>query len=150
MKEWFALSMVALSVVILLSPCNPWAASPTAADFYKGKIVTIVVTGPPGSVNDIYGRVAALYLSEIIGAKVAVENKTAAGGLVAQNNFFQVVKPDGLTILCEATGRLWPGWLMGEKASIMTSPNLSTFPVFKGGHGYLAYRLRVPSIRLSF
>ena len=124
MKRWLIASTVAFSMLILLSPWsepgNPQAASPAApsanaADFYKGKIVTIVVTGPPGSVNDIYARTAAIFLPELTGAKVAVENKTAAGGLVAQNNFFQVVKPDGLTILCEATGRLWPGWLMGEK-----------------------------------
>jgi tripartite-type tricarboxylate transporter receptor subunit TctC len=91
------------------------APAPSAADFYKGKIVTILLTAPAGSTNDIFARLAVPYLSELTGAKIAVENKTAAGGMVAQNEFFQVVKPDGLTIMCEATGRLWPGWLMGEK-----------------------------------
>ena len=31
MKRWFIVFMVALSMVILLSPCTPQAASPTAS-----------------------------------------------------------------------------------------------------------------------
>ena len=50
MKRWFIVFIVAFSMVILLSPCTPQAASPTAAttkaDFYKDKIVTIVVYRP--------------------------------------------------------------------------------------------------------
>jgi tripartite-type tricarboxylate transporter receptor subunit TctC len=110
-------------MVILSSPCTPQAPSPIAsataasasADFYKDKTVTILVTSPAGSTNDIFAQLTATYLSELIGAKIVVENKTAAGGLVAQNEFFQIVKPDGLTILLEATGRIWPGYLMAEK-----------------------------------
>jgi tripartite-type tricarboxylate transporter receptor subunit TctC len=114
MKRWVPVFAATLLMAVLLNPCSPQAAT-SAADFYKGKIVTMVVTGPPGSGNDLFGRLAAVSLSEITGAKIAVENKTAAGGLVAQNSFYQTAKPDGLTILCEATGRLWPGWLMEEK-----------------------------------
>jgi tripartite-type tricarboxylate transporter receptor subunit TctC len=55
-----------------LVPTSAASAAPAAADFYKDKVVTIVVTGPPGSVNDIYGRLAAIYLSEITGARVGV------------------------------------------------------------------------------
>jgi tripartite-type tricarboxylate transporter receptor subunit TctC len=121
MKRRFMVFVVALSMVILLSPCTPQAASPTEsskADFYKDKIVTIVCTAAPGTVNDFYSRLAADYLSKLTGAKIAVENKTAAGGLVARNNFFKVDKPDGLTIMQESTGRLWPGWLTGAEEGV--------------------------------
>jgi tripartite-type tricarboxylate transporter receptor subunit TctC len=109
------------------------SSASTTADFYKGKIVTIVVTAPPGSTNDIFARLSTDYLSKLTGAKIAVENKTAAGGMVAQNEFFQIVKPDGLTLLCEATGRLWPGWLMGEKGINYDITKFEYLSGLKGG-----------------
>jgi tripartite-type tricarboxylate transporter receptor subunit TctC len=102
-------------------------------DFYKDKIVTILVTSPAGSTNDIYARLAAPYLQELTGAKIAVENKTAGGGLVAQNDFFKVTKPDGLTIMLEATGRLWPGYLMQEKGIEYDITKFEYMAGIKGG-----------------
>jgi tripartite-type tricarboxylate transporter receptor subunit TctC len=140
MKRRLLAFVVALSMLTLLSPSiSQTAPAPVVADFYKDKIVTIVCTAAPGSVNDFYSRLAAEYLADVTGAKIAVKNETAAGGLVARNSFFQTTKPDGLTLLQESTGRLWPGWLTGAEEGVKYDiGKFEYLPGIKGGPFQLA------------
>src|ERR1700724_2913171 len=55
----------------------------TAADFYRGKTVRILVGSPPGGGYDIYARLVAPALAAKLGATVLVENKDGNGGLAA-------------------------------------------------------------------
>ncbi|HOG47231.1 MAG TPA: tripartite tricarboxylate transporter substrate-binding protein [Anaerolineae bacterium] len=108
-------------------------ATSAAAAFYKDQILTILVTSPAGSTNDIYARLIAPYLEELTGVKIVVENKTAGGGLVAQNDFYRIAKPDGLTVMFEATGRLWPGYLMQQKGIEYDITKFQYMAGIKGG-----------------
>ena len=74
------------------------ARAETAAEFYRGKTLRILVGSPPGGGYDIYARLVAPALAEKIGAEVMVENKAGNGGLAALATL--LVRPaDGLTIM---------------------------------------------------
>jgi tripartite-type tricarboxylate transporter receptor subunit TctC len=73
-------------------------SSVSPAEFYKGKVVTIIVPYAPGGGFDQYPRLAAPFLEKNIpGSSVVVENVPAAGGIVGVNTIY-AAKPDGLTI----------------------------------------------------
>ena len=70
----------------------------TAADFYRGKTIRILVGSPPGGGYDIYARLVTPALAAKLGATVLVENKDGNGGLAALATL--LVRPaDGLTIM---------------------------------------------------
>src|SRR4029077_16915252 len=70
----------------------------TAAEFYRGKTVRVLVGSPPGGGYDLYARLIAPYLAAKIEATVLVENKDGSGGLAALAAL--LVRPlDGLTIM---------------------------------------------------
>ena len=70
----------------------------TAADFYRGKTVRVLVGSPPGGGYDIYARLVTPALAAKLGATVLVENKDGNGGLAALATL--LVRPaDGLTIM---------------------------------------------------
>ena len=80
----------------LAAPAIVCAAS--AAEFYRGKTVRILVGSPPGGGYDVYARLVAPALAEKLGATVLVENKSGNGGLAALATL--LVRPaDGLTIM---------------------------------------------------
>lgn len=72
----------------------------TAAEFYQGKTIRIIVPFSPGGGFDSYSRLIARHIGKHIPAKptVIVENMTGAGGLIAYNYLYKIAKPDGLTI----------------------------------------------------
>ena len=67
-------------------------------DYYKSKIIKLVVGYGPGGGFDTYARLLAPWIEKETGAIVVVENRPGAGGLVALNQVFRE-KPDGLTIM---------------------------------------------------
>jgi tripartite-type tricarboxylate transporter receptor subunit TctC len=73
-------------------------ATPSAADFYRGKTVRILVGSPPGGGYDIYARLVAPALAAKLDATVLVENKDGNGGLAALATLL-VRAADGLTIM---------------------------------------------------
>ncbi len=87
------LSRLATAAALLL------AASPAAfADDYPNRPVRLIIPFPAGGSNDVVGRLVANQLSEKLGAKVYVDNRGGAGGVigteVAANS-----PPDGYTLL---------------------------------------------------
>jgi len=80
----------------LAAPAIVRAAS--AAEFYRGKVLRILVGSPPGGGYDVYARLVAPALAQKIGAEVLVENKAGNGGLAALATL--LTRPaDGLTIM---------------------------------------------------
>jgi tripartite-type tricarboxylate transporter receptor subunit TctC len=74
-------------------------AAASAAEFYRGKTVRVLVGSPPGGGYDIYARLVTPALATKLGATVLVENKGGNGGLAALATL--MVRPaDGLTIMC--------------------------------------------------
>jgi tripartite-type tricarboxylate transporter receptor subunit TctC len=93
------------------------AASPaqqSAADFFKGKTVKIILPSNPGGTLDLVTRLLVNYLPEVTGATWAVINQPAGSGFVAANSFFNETAPDGLTLHGNSYGKLWPPYLMNE------------------------------------
>jgi putative tricarboxylic transport membrane protein len=70
----------------------------TAAEFYRGRTVRILVGSPPGGGYDVYARLVAPALAQKLDAEVLVENKPGNGGLAALATL--LTRPaDGLTIM---------------------------------------------------
>jgi tripartite-type tricarboxylate transporter receptor subunit TctC len=70
------------------------------APYYQGKTVTLIVGSGAGTAYDIYGRLQANYIGKYLpgNPNVVVQNMPAAGGMVAANYVYGVIKPDGLTL----------------------------------------------------
>jgi len=89
-KKWF---LLLIGIVIFYSP-YAWAEN--AADFYKGKTITLIPSSGAGAATDVLSRAAAQYLGEAIDVKVKVENMARNKGL---NYVFSQAKPDGALFL---------------------------------------------------
>jgi tripartite-type tricarboxylate transporter receptor subunit TctC len=87
------LSRLAVAATLALA-CSPVAF----ADDYPNRPVRLIIPFPAGGSNDVVGRLVANQLSEKLGAKVYVDNRGGAGGVigteVAANS-----APDGYTLL---------------------------------------------------
>src|SRR5215468_1900226 len=79
-----SLVQLALFVAAALLACAPTSAQP-AADFYKGKTVTLVVSSSPGGGYDIMARTIAKYLGRHLpgNPRIVISNMPGAGGIVA-------------------------------------------------------------------
>jgi tripartite-type tricarboxylate transporter receptor subunit TctC len=73
------------------------AASASAADFYKGKTIKIIVGYSPGGGYDIYSRNLGRYMDKHIPGKpnIIVQNMTGAGSLRAANYIYNRAPKDG-------------------------------------------------------
>jgi tripartite-type tricarboxylate transporter receptor subunit TctC len=69
-------------------------------EFYRGKVIRIVVGFSAGGGFDTYARSIARYMGKYIPGNptIVVENMTGAGSLIAANHVYRVAKSDGLTI----------------------------------------------------
>jgi len=74
------------------------AMAETAADFYRGKTLRIVIGVGVGGGFDAYAHMLAPSLARETGANVLVESLPGAGQLVALNRVY-AAPPDGLSIL---------------------------------------------------
>ena len=107
---------VCLSIVLLSffvgTASQVFAAQPqTQEKFFDGKVITMIVPYRPGSGSDTYARMMMSYLQQAIpNVSVGIKNRPEGGGMVAINDFYNVVKPDGLSILIAPTGK----WTRGD------------------------------------
>ena len=78
------LSSSAATVLLLFAASEP-AGAQSAADFYRGKEVRLIIAASTGGGYDTYGRTVARHLGEHIPGKPTVvpQNMPAAGGLSA-------------------------------------------------------------------
>jgi tripartite-type tricarboxylate transporter receptor subunit TctC len=88
---------IALAALLALSLV---AASPAAADYYKGKTITIICGYGVGGGYDLYARLLARHLGDHIPDKpsVIVQNLTGAGGMRAANTVYATAAKDGTVI----------------------------------------------------
>ena len=77
---------------------NAGNSQTSAASFYKGKTLSIIVPYGPGGGYDQWPRVLSPYIQKYLGVdKVEVINDPGGGGLVGTNKIY-AAQPDGLTI----------------------------------------------------
>jgi tripartite-type tricarboxylate transporter receptor subunit TctC len=104
------------TVAIIVFAYTPASASAAeTADFYKGKTIKIIVGFAPGNNLDVGARIMANYLAKQTNSVVIVQNEDGGAGLVARNSMYQTVKPDGLTIMYDPSGALWPSWVLEQE-----------------------------------
>jgi tripartite-type tricarboxylate transporter receptor subunit TctC len=91
--------LVALTAMSLLA-IAPARAAEEAADFYRGKTISVIVGFGAGGGYDIYARLLARYLgNHIAGApNVVVQNMEGAGSVRASNYVYSVAPKDGTVI----------------------------------------------------
>ena len=77
------------------------ARADAVADFFKGKIVHMIVAYPPGGGYDVYARVMAQFLPRHLPGNptVVVQNMPGAGSLTASNYLYSVAAKDGTAIV---------------------------------------------------
>lgn len=88
----------------------------TTHDYYKGRIIRIIVGLSPGGAFDIYSRALSRHMGRYIPGNptIVVDNMTGAGSLIAANYLYKVGKPDGLTI-GNLSGTVLRGRVLGQK-----------------------------------
>ena len=91
--------LVALTGTLLMA-LRPAAAADEAADFYRGKTISVIVGFGAGGGYDLYARLLAHYLgNHIAGApNVVVQNMEGAGSVRAANYVYAVAPKDGTVI----------------------------------------------------
>ncbi len=87
----------ATALALLLSILTVAYAQAQPSTLYPSKPVTILVGSAAGGSNDTFARAISKPLQELLGQSFIVENKPAAGGILA-NNILAKSAPDGYTI----------------------------------------------------
>ena len=95
LRRFMHLATVAATLVLSPNVALPqdWPTRP----------VTIVVTFPAGSADDVLARILAPRLSELLGQQVIVENVGGAGGMIGVNRVAKAA-PDGYQFVLGGLG----------------------------------------------
>jgi tripartite-type tricarboxylate transporter receptor subunit TctC len=95
---WVLTVVAVLASFVVICGAAPAPQPPAAVlDFWKGKIVNLIVPHGAGGGNDMYARLLASYMAKLLGCTIVVDNITGAGGEIGRNKVYNA-KPDGLTI----------------------------------------------------
>ena len=109
---------MAAAAIVLAACVTAPAFAQTAADFYKGKTVTILIGFPPGGGYDANGRTLARHIGKFIpgNPNVVASNMPGAGSMTAANHTFNQAVADGtLFTIFASSAALDP--LLGNKAA---------------------------------
>jgi tripartite-type tricarboxylate transporter receptor subunit TctC len=93
--------VIGVVAAALLTPTAAQSgAAPTPAEFYKGRVINMIIGYSPGGGYDLYGRVLAQHMTKHIpgNPKIIPQNMPGAGSLKAANYIFSVGRKDGTTI----------------------------------------------------
>jgi len=98
-RRHIASAIAAVALAAFAAPSGP-ARADSVADFYQGKVLTILLGHPPGGSYDLYAQLAAQYLGKYIpgNPKVVVEHRPGGGGGLAATYFFSKAPTDGSMI----------------------------------------------------
>jgi tripartite-type tricarboxylate transporter receptor subunit TctC len=89
-----------LLALTALAPANSAAQADAVADFYKGRTVTVVISGSTGSTYDIGPRLIVKHMSRHIpgNPQIVPRSMIGAGHLIATNHLYNVAERDGSVI----------------------------------------------------
>lgn len=92
--------MIGLATMLGLGGAARLDAGAAGEDFYRGKVIRMIVGFSPGGGFDTFARTVARHMGKYVpgNPSVIVENMTGAGSLIAANHVYKVAKPDGLTV----------------------------------------------------
>ncbi len=98
-------TLMGLVLVVLLAGYASTIAAP-AKPYYAGKILKILVSGPPGGGYDSYARLLIRYLPKYLPGNPTAIVENMQGTFKLENLFFSKTKPDGYTIAVIFRGRV--------------------------------------------
>src|SRR6266571_5369327 len=81
------------------------AAATAAAQDYPSQPIRLIVPGPPGVGIDLDARPIAQKMAELLRQPMVIENRPAAGGIVAMETVAKAT-PDGYTLIVAGIGPL--------------------------------------------
>src|SRR6186713_1923207 len=92
--------VVALMITFLWTGAEKVHAASANDDFYRGRVIRIIVGFSAGGGFDTFARTVARYMGKYIpgNPSIIVDNMPGAGSLITANHIFRAAKPDGLTI----------------------------------------------------
>ena len=92
--------MIAIGCTLITISIAFRATVAKADDFYRGKILKIIIGSSPGGGFDTYTRTAVRHIGKHIPGNPTpiVQNMPGAGSLITANYIFNRAKPDGLTL----------------------------------------------------
>src|SRR6516165_2199343 len=107
---WWRLACVVVAAALAHEPAS---AQDSAAQFYKGKQITVIVGSSAGGGYDIYARLLSRHMPKHIPGNPAmvVTNMTGAGSNAAAAHLFNVAPRDGTVIGALQNGVLLPSSL---------------------------------------
>jgi tripartite-type tricarboxylate transporter receptor subunit TctC len=87
---------VCAAVLVAALPAA-YASAETVEEFYKGRTITVIVTGAAGSIYDISARLVTRYMAEHLPGKptVVVKGMPGGGHVVGSNWLYNVAPRDG-------------------------------------------------------
>ncbi len=80
-------------------------ASPSLAQSYPNRSITLIVPFAPGGPADVLGRLIGMKMSEDLGQQVVIDNRSGANTIIGAQAVANA-KPDGYTILLAIDGTL--------------------------------------------
>ena len=89
-----------LALCIVAGACLPQAKADVVAEFYQGRIVTVVVGSNAAGGYDTFARAVARYMGKHIPGSptLIVRNMPGAGGMTAANFLYNNADKDGSVI----------------------------------------------------
>jgi tripartite-type tricarboxylate transporter receptor subunit TctC len=119
-----------------------FASSPVGAQQYPRRAVTLVVPFPPGAATDVFARVIARRMVDVLGQQIVVVNRDGAAGIIGTDAVVRAV-PDGYTLLWGTSSAL--AIMPALKQKLPFDPHRDLAPISLGAK--LAYVLVVhPSV----
>ncbi len=100
-KAWLHdMRLLATGAAALMGVGTQGAAAQPAADFYKGKTITVVVGASVGGGVDLFARLVSRHLGKFVPGNpaVVVQNMPGAGSLVAAKHLYTIAPKDGTQI----------------------------------------------------
>ncbi len=102
----FSRAVLGTALLVLFGAASrPALAQSDAAASYPNKIIRVVVGFAAGGGNDVFARIVANRLQDVIGQTVVIENKPGAGGRLAAE-YVLSQPPDGYTLIVAPTGTM--------------------------------------------
>lgn len=92
-----ARTLYRLAAVLVLAAAPVFSPTPSSAQDYPARPVTLIVPFPAGGRTDVIGRIVAQNLQAVLARPVAVVNKPGASSVLGANEVAEA-KPDGYTL----------------------------------------------------
>ena len=130
------------AAAVLLVLAGVPARADAVADFYKGKVVTLVVGYGSGGGYDVYGRLVATHLGKYIPGNptVVVQSMPGAGSLRSVNYLYNTAPKDGTIIATFARDMPLLG-IIGNNPNVRFDPRKLTWLGSSSSYGNDAYLL---------